>query len=608
MHTPQSVQAKLQNIFRIDRAFRFVWHASAGWTVLNGLLAVLQGVLPLLSLYLIKLIVDTITLAVQAGYSDSILWDIVFLVALAAGAAIMQVAVSRLATFAQEVQSSTVTDYVYDVMHKKSVSLDLAYYENPLYYDTLHRAQQEGPYRPTRIVNGLNQVGQSVASLVGMVGLLFTFHWFAGVVLFISILPGIYVQLVFARKNYRWQKEITPQERRASYYNHVLTGSSFAKEIRLFGLGAFFSNGFNLLRSKIRHEKLLLARQRFIADFLSQAFAVCVLMGCFLYIGIHALKGTITIGDMVMYFQAFQRGLTSLKNLLQNLTWLYEDNLFVAHFFTFLDIDKRIVEPGNPTPLPRHEKAAIVFQNVTFAYPGTRKGVLKNVSFEIRSGEVVALVGRNGAGKSTIVKLLCRLYDPLSGSISYNKINYKHLSIKELRREISVVFQDFVQYCLSVRDNIRVGDIEREQVPGEVELAAAKAGVEPVIAKLSKGYETMLGKQFDEGEELSYGEWQKLVMARAFYKESSLIILDEPSSSLDVDTEFTLFQNFKQLIAGKSALLISHRFSTVKMADRIIVLDDGSILETGSHKELLQKKGRYFDMYTKQTGWFDYAS
>ena len=605
MSTRISVRKKIKNVFRIDRAFRFVWRASPGWTVLNTFLAILQGLLPLLSLYLIKLIVDTITSAVQSDYSEVVFREIVFLVALATGAALVQAAFSRLTAYATEAQSVTVTDYVYDVMHKKSVSLDLAYYENPQYFDTLHRAQQEGPYRPTRIVSGLNQVGQSFVVLAGMVGLLFTFHWSAAILLFVSTLPGLWVQLLFARKNYCWQKEVTPLERRASYYSEILTGDMFAKEIRLFGLGSFFSTGFNLLRRKIRKERLSLARHRSIADFFSQGFALFILMGCFLYIGDQTLKGVITIGAMVMYFQAFQRGLTSLKNLLQYLAWLYEDNLFVAHFFTFLDIDNSIVDTKNPVSLPRGNRASITFNNVSFKYPGVREDVLKGVSFEIHPGEVIALVGANGAGKSTIVKLLCRLYDPKDGEIYFDQINYKQLSAKDLRKRISAVFQDFVQYSLSVRNNIKLGDIDSDRSSKELESAAAKAGIEDVILKLPNGYETILGKQFAKGEELSYGEWQRLVVARAFYKDASLVILDEPSSSLDIDSEFELFQNFKHLISGKSALIISHRFSTVKIADRVLVLEKGKIVETGSHNELMRIRGRYFEMYTKQTKWFE---
>jgi len=490
------------------------------------------------------------------------------------------------------------------VMHKKSIDLDLAYYENPDYYDTLHRAQREGPYRPTTIVNGLNQLGQNTVSLIVMVGLLFTFHWSVGLLLFISTLPGLWVQIHFAKKNFRWQKEITPSERRASYYSWVLTSDEHAKEVRLFGLGGFFSDGFNTLRAKIRGEKLSLSRQRSGAEFLSQTFAAIILMACFLMIGIRTIKGLITIGDMVMYFQAFQRGISHLKELLQNLARLYEDNLFVSLFFSFLDARNQVVEAPNPKTIPADNQTGIELKNVSFSYPDQRDAVLNDVSFSIEPGEVVALVGPNGAGKSTIVKLLCRLYDPDTGTLTYNDVSYQDLAIENLRQQISVVFQDFVQYHLTVKENIWLGDVSKEK--GESELltqAADKAVITDLISSLPKGYETMLGKWFESGEELSIGEWQKLVIARAFFRDANFIILDEPSSSLDADTEYQLFLNFKKLIEGKSALIISHRFSTVKMADRILVLEDGKILENGSHEELIALQGRYADMYRKQLTW-----
>ncbi len=528
----------------------------------------------------------------------------IVLVVIAAGVAVVQVGVGRLAAYATEAQAVTVTDYVHDVMHKKSIELDLAYYENPDYFDTLHRAQREGPYRPTTIVNGLNMLGQNGVSLIVMVGLLFTFHWSVGLLLFVSTLPGLWVQIHFARKNFRWQKEVTPSERRASYYSWVLTSDKNAKEVRLFELGGFFSDGFNTLRAKIRGEKLTLVSQRTGAEFLSQAFAALVLMACFLMIGIRTLKGMITIGDMVMYFQAFQRGVTHLRELLQNLARLYEDNLFVSLFFSFLDAKNQVVESATPKPLPATKPPSVELQHVSFSYPGTREAVLNDVSFTINPGEVVALVGPNGAGKSTIVKLLCRLYDPSAGVLSYNDSPYPDLALQELRQQISVVFQDFVQYHLTLRDNIRLGDVEKEEdssVP--VAHAAEKAGITRLVESLPKGYETMLGKWFEAGEELSIGEWQKLVIARAFYRDAHFIILDEPSSSLDADSEYQLFLNFKDLIEGKSALIISHRFSTVKMADRILVLEGGRIIENGSHEQLIELDGRYAEMYRKQLSW-----
>ncbi len=587
----------------MDRAFRFVWRASAGLTVINAVLVVVIGILPLASLYLIKLIIDTISDALQSGASETSATRLIWLVAAAAAVALLQASLSRLAAYFAEAQTIKVTDYVYQVMHEKSMRLDLAYYENPTYYDSLHRAQQEGPYRPTRIVNGLNHLLQSAVSLVAMVGLLFVFHWLVGVLLFIAALPGLFVQVVFSRKYYEWQLQRTKTERLAKYFSWVLTADTFAKELRLFQSGRYFANGFNELRRLIRREKLSLAGRRTLADCCAQWFATIVLMGCFLAIALRTLQGAITLGDLVMFFQAFQRGISSLKEFLQHLAALYEDNLFVEHFFTFLDVQNRINDPPHPLPLPTPPEHGVVLDQVQFSYPGEREPVLNDVSLTIRPGEVVALIGANGAGKSTLVKLLCRLYDPLQGSISMENISLPQLRLEDIRTSISVVFQDFVKYQLTVRENIWLGNTSAPLDSPLVEEAARKAGAGPLIDHLPNGYATTLGKWFPGGEELSHGEWQKIVLARAFFRDSRFIILDEPTSSLDADTEHYLFLKFKELIAGRSALLISHRFSTVRMADTIYVLEGGRIIEQGSHDQLMAHAGRYADMYRKQAAW-----
>jgi ATP-binding cassette subfamily B protein len=326
-------------------------------------------------------------------------------------------------------------------------------------------------------------------------------------------------------------------------------------------------------------------------------------MGCLMLIAIRAIKGLITVGDMVMFYQAFQRGIGYLKGLLSNIAALYEDNMFVAHFFKFLDINNEINDPLTPVSVPTIFTRGISFEHVSFRYPGKREAVLEDISFTIGAGEVVALVGANGAGKSTLVKLLCRLYDPQQGKITMEGYDLPRFKVKELQRKISVVFQDYARYFLTVRENIRLGDVTLPIDSDKIEKAAVQANADDFIRRLPAGYDTKLGRWFQDGEELSLGEWQKLVLARAFLRDAQLIILDEPTSSLDVNTEYLLYTKFRELIAGHSALLISHRFSTVRMADRIIVLDGGRIAEMGTHQELMANQGIYADMYTKQAAW-----
>jgi ATP-binding cassette subfamily B protein len=601
--TVHSFNSKIKNAMRVDRAFLIVWNASRKWTILGACLTVIQGVVPLLSLYLLKLIIDAITSAIQSGHLEGSFSRVTYLIIAAACVAIFQSACRHAGEYVAETQSSVVTDYVTRMVHDKSLSLDLAYYENPAYYDTLHRAQQEGGYRPTRIVNGLTSSLQSAVSLAAMVGLLFMFHWSVGILLFISVLPGIFVQIFHAQKRFAWQKKRTADERRAMYFGGVLTQDSFAKEIRLFDLGNHFSKLFDEIRNLLRGEKLALAKSRGIADFYSQTFAALVLMGSLLLIAYRTLHGVITIGDMVMFFQAFQRGVGYLKDLLFQIAGLYEDNMFVANFFEFLDIKSKVNDPALPLPTPTKIKQGIRLEDVYFKYPGEREAALKNVSLTIQPGEVVAIVGANGSGKSTLVKLLCRLHDPQQGSIKLDGVELTRFAQKDLRKQMSVVFQDFAKYFLTVGENIWLGDTSLATDSTEIQKAAEKAGADAFIRKLPQGYETALGRWFYNGEELSLGEWQKIVLARAFLRDAPFIILDEPTSSMDVHTEYYLYKKFRELIASRSALIISHRFSTVRMADRIYVLEDGEIFESGTHKELMAHEGMYAEMYGKQAAW-----
>jgi ATP-binding cassette subfamily B protein len=509
-----------------------------------------------------------------------------------------------IAGLVKEAQALEVTDYIYNILHAKSVEVDLEYYENPQYYDTFHRAQQEGPYRPTSIVNNLVQLGQSGISLVAMAGLLFSFHWGVAVVLFAAAVPGIIVRVKYSGKMFYWQRERTQTERSAGYFNWILTGNTHAKEIRLFDLGDLFIRRSSDLRTKLRQEKLEISRKRSVADLGAQAGATLAVFGCFGFIAYRTVQGSITLGDMVMYFGAFQRGLGYLRQLLGNLAGLYEDNLFISNFYEFLDLEPKVKEPLHPSPVPRPMKRGIVLEHVSFQYPGGIREVLKDISLSVAPDEVVALVGENGSGKTTLIKLLCRLYDPLSGTITLDGIDLRQFETKALRREISVIFQDYAQYYLTARENIWFGNIELSPDSQKIKTAAKHAGADNLISHLPREYETILGKWFEDGEELSIGQWQKVALARAFLRESQIIVLDEPTSSLDVKTEHEVFTRFRKLREGRAGVLISHRFSTVRMADRIFVFEEGRIIERGSHEELVRYGGKYAGLFEKQARFY----
>ena len=582
------------------RAFKLVWGMAPGWTGINLVLVVVLGILPIAALYLTKLIVDTVTVGLTVPEPESVLPQVIIYIIVAAVIALSITIARSLSELTSEAQSTIVTDGVSDILHAQSIAVDLEYYEDTSYYDTLHRAQQEAPYRPTRIVNSLVQMGQNVISLLGVAVLILSFSWVIGFVLFAAAIPAAMVRYYFARARYRFEQDHTENERQAWYYHWVLTDSSHAKEVRLFNLGTIFRDRFRDLRDDLRKGRLNLARYRTLSDSISQVIVVIALFSTFALIAYSTLKGEITVGDLVMYFLAFQLGIGFIQAILSSLAGLYEDNLFLTNFYQFLDLRPQIRSPDNPVPVPDPIHKKIEFREIWFSYKGGVKDVLAGVNLTLNPGEVIALVGENGSGKTTLIKLLCRLYDPNAGSITVNGIDLRSFDPVAWRKEISVVFQDYVHYHLSAGENIWVGDVEQAPEPSRIIAAAHRSGADPIINRLPEGYQTNLGHWFAGGQELSEGEWQKIALARAFFRNSSIIVLDEPTSSLDPLAEAELFRNFRNLLEGRSAVLISHRFSTVQMADRIYVIDGGRMIEQGSHQELLRLNGKYARLFRTQ--------
>jgi ATP-binding cassette subfamily B protein len=585
---------------KIKRALIFVWDSAPILTTIKVILIIVQGLLPLAVLYLTKLVVDTVANSLTAPDKQAAFSQIMLLLAIAGVVTLVSSVSQSLSQLVSTLQSQRVTDYMEGMLHDKSMSVDLEYYENAEYYDMLQRAQQEAPSLPNQILNRLAEIGQNSVSLLAIVGLLLSFHWGIAGVLFVVGIPTVLVRLKYASIMYRWQRERTPIRRRANYYGALLTTDRTAKEIRLFNLGNIFSQRFRQLRGQLYRESFALARSRSAANLGAQGFAGLIMFAAYGFIIYQTVQGLLTLGDLALYHQAFKRGQSAFSGVLGGLSGFYEDSLFLTNLYEFLDLKPKISEPAYPKLVPQPMKKGIVFNNVSFQYATTTRQALKNINLTLQPGETIALVGENGSGKTTLIKLLCRLYEPTSGSITIDGFDLRQFKLDHLRQQISVIFQDYMKYHLTAFENIWLGNTTLEPTDDKITKAAFHSGADEVIHSLPNGYDTMLGKLFDQGEELSIGQWQKVALARAFLRDSQVIVLDEPTSALDPKAEEQVFQKFRQLIKDQAAILISHRLSTVKMADRIYVMDRGSIVESGTHSELMNLEGTYAHLFETQ--------
>ncbi len=585
-----------------SESIRLVWKSAPSWTMANIIISVLRSFLPLVLIWLLKELIDLITKTASSGQgiiSDDILWLIIAVVIFW----FLDEAASGLDTYVRKKQSMKLEDYMYGLLHSKAIKLDLINFERSEYFDSLSRASREAPWRPNSILNNVVALSRGLISLFLMAGVLAFLNWWIAVLLLAVNIPGIWLRLHFTGILYSYRLRQTPEARKTAYFNWLLTGERPSREIRLFGLGDYFISLFRKSYLKTQQEELDILKKRTLIELISDIVKASAVLVTLLIIAGKTVKGDITLGQMAMFLLAFRQGMIYIKDFLGSLAGLYEDSLFVSDVFEFLSLEENVkaFPPEAELTDLRHKLEA---DKLCFTYPGNKNRTINNVSFEINKGEIIALVGPNGAGKSTLARLLCRLYDPESGAVKCDGIDIRNLDPKKYRKLLSVVFQDFMLYNMSAGENIRMGDIDAK--PDERIVAAAKiTGIDELIRELPEGYSTPIGTLFENSRELSWGEWQKIALARAIFREAPLLILDEPSSALDAETEYDIFNRFREIVKGRTSILISHRFTNVSLADRIIVLDRGAVVESGTHEELMKRKGLYHTMYTKQSSRFD---
>ena len=594
----------------LGHSLQLVWRSSPRLTVGNALVAGVQALLPLAALYTLKRAVDAAAAvhAVAPGVHGpdgwwAMLWrnpagrEVAFWFVI--GAAVMgATAVLRVAaSWLGELHAMAVSDHIHSLLHRKLLAVDLAFFEDTAEQNRLHLAQEQAMTRPIGVLHNLFQLFQGLIGFLGVLVLLAALQPLVAVALALAGLPALLLRLRRSHRLYEWQRGLAPMEREAGYFHHLLTAGEYAKEARLQGHGDFCRRRFEAVRTRLRAARLLWRRYVLSQELAMQVFTLGVVAALLLWMTGRLIAGALTIGALVMYAQAVQRGQGLLGMTVSAIVELYQSSLFLQAFDELMQLPARVQPPAAPRAVPSPPRRGIVFERVSFAYPGTERAVLADLSFVLAPGEALAIVGANGAGKSTIVKLLCRLYDPASGSIRVDGVDLRELDPAAWRAHIGVLFQDFARYQLTAAENVWIGDPHGDPADPRIAAAMQRAGLDDTVRNWPQGLQTPLGRWLRDGVEPSVGQWQRVALARSLLRNADLLILDEPTSALDARTQHEVIRMLHAAAVSRMALVVSHRPEMLELAGRVLVLRDGTVVEEGEPAALRAQGGEFARLF-----------
>jgi ATP-binding cassette subfamily B protein len=592
-----TLKERLAALRNLPAFFKLVWETSPWLTTVNASLRITRSAAPVALLYIGKLIIDQVIFLSSHHSVDTFhLWQ---LVAIEFGLAILTDALSRAITLMDSLLGDLFSNHTSVKIMAHAATLDLDQFEDAIFYDKLERARQQTVGRTMLLSQVMSQV-QDLITMGFLAAGLMAFNPWLIILLFIAIIPAFLGESYFNDRSYALTRGQTPERRELDYLRYLGASDETAKEVKIFDLSGFIIGRFKQLSNQFYFDNKRLTITRSLWGTLFAMLGSIGYYAAYVVIIVRAVDGSVTIGELAFLAGSFRQLRALLEGILTRFTAVSQGAIYLRDFFEFFEIAPKIKLSANPRPFPKTIKQGFVFENVGFKYLNSDRWANRHLSFSLHPGEKLALVGENGAGKTTLVKLLARLYDPTEGRILLNGVDLREYDLTDLRLNTGVIFQDYLRYQMTFAQNIAVGNIGQQHNRPLIEASAKQSLADVLAAKLPGSYDQQLGKRFAQGVELSGGEWQKVALARAYMRDAQLLILDEPTSALDARAEYTVFERFSELTKGKSAVLISHRFSTVRMADRILVLERGELIEIGSHQQLIEQDGRYAELFNLQ--------